>query len=74
VAQTKAHQEWRGQYLGGKVPFGFRVDEDVGQLVPRDEEQNAITEMAAMRRNEKLLRSCGPPLRHDSVRLKSGRL
>lgn len=37
VATVKADQKARGRYLGGKLPFGFRVDPS-GALVPHKEE------------------------------------
>jgi putative DNA-invertase from lambdoid prophage Rac len=55
VAQTKADQKARGRYLGGKVPFGFRIGED-GQLVEHEAEQQAIRTMIAMRREGVALR------------------
>jgi putative DNA-invertase from lambdoid prophage Rac len=33
ISQVKADQKARGQYLGGKVPFGYRLDAS-GALVP----------------------------------------
>src|SRR4051812_29169815 len=38
VSQTKRDQRLRGRYLGGKVPFGFRVGE-AGELVEDAAEQ-----------------------------------
>jgi putative DNA-invertase from lambdoid prophage Rac len=55
VAQTKADQKARGRYLGGKVPFGFRIGDD-GQLVEHKAEQKAIRTMVAMRKKGIALR------------------
>jgi putative DNA-invertase from lambdoid prophage Rac len=52
VGQVKADQHSRGRYLGGKVPFGFRVGED-GALVP-DAGQQAAMEKAQRMRAEKV--------------------
>ena len=41
VAQVKQDQKDRGRYLGGKVPFGFRVGDD-GSLVPDAAEQAVV--------------------------------
>src|SRR4029079_11327731 len=41
VTQVKRDQRQRNRYLGGIVPFGFRVDED-GGLVPDEGEQAVI--------------------------------
>jgi hypothetical protein len=46
----------RGGYLGGKVPFGFRLGES-GELVPHEAEQEAICEMVALRAQGKALRA-----------------
>lgn len=42
VATVKADQRQRGRYLGGWVPFGFRVG-DEGQLVQDPPQQQALT-------------------------------
>ena len=55
ISDVKRDQHRRGRYLGGKVPFGFRVGTD-GGLEPVAEEQAAIATAAA-------LRSAGNPLR-----------
>ena len=47
ISQVKADQKARGRYLGGKIPFGFRISDD-GQLVPHEAEQEAIREMIAL--------------------------
>jgi len=56
VAQTKADQRARGRYLGGKVPFGYRVDHETGALIEHEAEQEAIRAIIAMR-------GCGAALR-----------
>jgi putative DNA-invertase from lambdoid prophage Rac len=56
VAQTKADQKTRGRYLGGIVPFGFRLGEG-GELAPHEAEQSAIREMAALRAQGRPLRA-----------------
>lgn len=48
VAQSKADQKSRGRYLGGKVPFGFRIS-DTGALVPHEGEQAAIAQAKALK-------------------------
>jgi putative DNA-invertase from lambdoid prophage Rac len=56
VSQSKTDQKARGRYLGGIVPFGFRVGDD-GDLVPHAAEQAAIHEMVALRAQRKPLRA-----------------
>jgi DNA invertase Pin-like site-specific DNA recombinase len=55
VSQVKKDQRGRGRYLGGKVPYGFRVGPD-GALEPVPEGQAAI-------RRAGELRAAGAPLR-----------
>lgn len=47
ITQTKKDQKDRGRYLGGKVPFGYRVAD--GGLVEVPEEQRMIAEAVEMR-------------------------
>jgi DNA invertase Pin-like site-specific DNA recombinase len=56
VATVKADQKTRGRYLGGKVPFGFRVGSD-GELVADEGQQDAIRLALAMRQAGKPFRS-----------------
>jgi DNA invertase Pin-like site-specific DNA recombinase len=48
VSQTKRDQRQRGRYLGGKVPFGFRVGEG-GGLVEDEAEQVIIARVRDLR-------------------------
>ena len=48
VATVKRDQASRGRYLGGRVPFGFRVAAD-GGLVPDDGEQAVVSEIRRLR-------------------------
>jgi putative DNA-invertase from lambdoid prophage Rac len=52
IGQSKADQKARGRYLGGIVPFGFRVG-DAGELVRHQGEQEAIREMLRLRLEER---------------------
>jgi DNA invertase Pin-like site-specific DNA recombinase len=56
VSQTKRDQRQRGRYLGGKVPFGFRVGE-AGELVEEAEEQTIIVQAHALRAGGATLRA-----------------
>jgi putative DNA-invertase from lambdoid prophage Rac len=48
IATVKADQKARKRYLGGKVPFGYRVG-DAGELVEDERQQEAIREMKRLR-------------------------
>jgi putative DNA-invertase from lambdoid prophage Rac len=56
VTQVKRDQRQRNRYLGGIVPFGFRVGED-GDLVPDPPEQEIITLARALRTEGSTLRA-----------------
>ncbi len=64
ITQVKADQKQRGRYLGGKVPFGYRVEFDPpvvgkkpgGTLVEVPEEQAAIATVRRMRASGAVLR------------------
>jgi putative DNA-invertase from lambdoid prophage Rac len=68
ISQVKADQRARGRYLGGKVPFGFRVGES-GELVPHEAEQEAIREIAVQREQGKTLRAIADALRAKGYRI-----
>jgi len=48
IADVKRDQRERGRFLGGTVPFGYRLSED-GELIPHEGEQEAILEARAMK-------------------------
>lgn len=56
ISQVKADQRQRGRYLGGKIPFGFRIG-DGGELVAHEDEQEAIQEMIVLQAQGKALRA-----------------
>jgi putative DNA-invertase from lambdoid prophage Rac len=64
IGQVKADQKARGRYLGGKVPFGFRLG-DNSELVPHEAEQETIREIVALRAQGRPLRAIA-----DAVRAK----
>jgi len=47
IAEVKRDQRNRGRFLGGTVPFGYRLKD--GALIPHEEEQEAILEARAMK-------------------------
>jgi putative DNA-invertase from lambdoid prophage Rac len=68
VSQSKADQKARGRYLGGIKPFGFAVD-DEGDLVPDEDQQQAIAEMIALKAAGKSLRAIAAAMRSKGHRL-----
>ncbi len=68
VGQVKADQKARGRYLGGKVPFGYRVGAE-GDLAEVPAEQDAIREMVALRAQGKALRAIAEAMRGKGFKL-----
>ena len=73
ITEVKRDQKARGRFLGGSVPFGYRLDAQ-GELVPHEGEQAAIYEArvlkargASLRAIAEALRGKGYSLSHVSV-------
>src|SRR3954470_10075911 len=60
IADVKRDQRARGRFLGGTVPFGCRLEN--GELIPHEEEQQAILEARAMREDGASLRTIAEAL------------
>lgn len=56
IIQVKSDQRQQGRYLGGKVPFGYRVG-DNGDLVPHPDEQAMIADVERLAREGATVRS-----------------
>ncbi|MBI3498514.1 MAG: recombinase family protein [Proteobacteria bacterium] len=74
IRDVKGDQRERGRYLGGKIPFGWRVDGD-GALARVPEQQAAIHELVRMRSEGRSYRAIshqaaalGFPLSHEGVK------
>ncbi len=57
IAEVKADQRSRGRYLGGAVPFGYKVAKDSKHLDPAPKEQAAIKRIRRLRQEGKSLRA-----------------
>ena len=57
IAEVKADQRRRGRFLGGAVPFGYKVAKDGKQLEPVPKEQAAIKRIQRLHRAGKSLRT-----------------
>jgi putative DNA-invertase from lambdoid prophage Rac len=66
IGQVTADQKAPGRYLGGKVPFGFRLGES-GELVPHEAEQEAIPEIVALRARGNTLRAIADAVRAEGA-------
>src|SRR4051794_14486633 len=68
ITNVKQDQKARGRYLGGKVPFGYRVV-DNGALVEHQAEQEAIRAMKAMRAQGVALRPIAAAMAERGFRI-----
>ncbi len=68
IRDVKADQRKRQRYLGGIVPFGWRIGED-GALVEVPEQQRAIQRIVELRRNGLSLRAISASIAADGVKL-----
>jgi putative DNA-invertase from lambdoid prophage Rac len=58
IGRAKADHRKQGRFLGGSIPFGYRrTGEDGGFLAPHQPEQEAISEMVALRAKGEALRA-----------------
>lgn len=67
IRATKRAQKARGEYLGGKPPFGWKVRGT--DLVPVPEEQAALARMRALRADGASLRGIADAMAADGIRL-----
>ena len=68
IRDVKADQRKRQRYLGGIVPFGWRIGED-GTLVEVLEQQRAIQRIVELRHNGLSLRAISASIAADGVKL-----
>lgn len=68
IRDVKTDQRKRQRYLGGIVPFGWRIGED-GTLTEVPEQQRAIQRIIELRRNGLSLRAISAAIAADGVRL-----
>jgi putative DNA-invertase from lambdoid prophage Rac len=68
ILDVKADQRTRGRYLGGTVPFGWRLGED-GALIEVPEQQAAIRRMVEMRRAGLSLRAIADAMKAEGFEL-----
>lgn len=62
TAAALRHKRNRGEYAGGKVPFGHVLDDDGVTLLPHPDEQAAVTLARALRANGLPLRAVADEL------------
>jgi putative DNA-invertase from lambdoid prophage Rac len=68
IRDVKADQRKRQRYLGGIVPFGWRIGED-GALVEVPDQQHAIRRIVELRREGLSLRAISASIAKDGVKL-----
>src|SRR4051794_19497904 len=68
IADVKRDQRTRGRFLGGTVPFGYRLGQD-GELMEHQEEQAAIRGARAMKEGGASLRAIASALQARGHRI-----
>ena len=66
------HKADRGEYIGGGVPYGFRLSEDGKRLEPDAREQEAVAEARNLRAAGLTLRATAEKLHLQGHRTRSG--
>jgi DNA invertase Pin-like site-specific DNA recombinase len=68
ITEVKRDQRRRGRYLGGIVPFGWRVGES-GELVPVPEQQAAIRRMRRLKDQGLALRTIAGKMQAAGIKI-----
>ncbi len=68
-----AYKAANGEYVGGKVPYGFELAEDGVKLVPVEQEQRALSKARKLSKAGLSLRAIAARLHEDGVRSRTGR-
>lgn len=68
-----AYKASRGEFIGGGVPFGYRVDDDGVHLVPYGPEQRVIEHARSIRTRGATLAKTAMELEQMGMRTRSGR-
>lgn len=66
------HKKANGEYTGGKVPFGYQLDDDGARLVECPEEQTILAEIQALRGEGLSLRKIADELNRRGVPRRNG--
>ena len=69
ITDVKRDQKSRGRYLGGAVPFGWRLGEQKGELIEVPEQQKAIARIRKLRAAGMSLRQIAAVLADDGIEL-----
>jgi site-specific DNA recombinase len=67
------HKAAQGEYIGGSVPFGYRLAPDGEHIEPNPAEQAVLTEARALKAAGLSLRSIGARLHAGGLRTRSGK-
>jgi len=68
IRDVKADQRKRQRYLGGIVPFGWRIGED-GALIEERDQQSTIKRIIELRRDGLSLRAISASIAAEGVKL-----
>ncbi len=73
TAAALRHKASQGEYIGGSVPFGFRLAADGEHIEPNPAEQAVLTEARALKAAGLSLRSIGARLHARGLSTRSGK-
>jgi site-specific DNA recombinase len=73
TASAMAYKARNGEYLGGRIPYGYDVANDGVKLVPVEREQKVVRKARKLRKDGLSLRAIAAKLHKDGVRTRSGR-
>jgi DNA invertase Pin-like site-specific DNA recombinase len=68
IRDVKRSQKADGQYLGGSIPFGFRLGDD-DKLKPDSEEQSVIKKIVRMKNKGMSMRAISSHLLQSGTRI-----
>jgi DNA invertase Pin-like site-specific DNA recombinase len=73
TASAMAYKAHKGEYLGGRLPYGYELANDGIKLVPIEREQRVLRKARKLRKDGWSLRAIAAKLSKDGTRTRSGR-
>jgi site-specific DNA recombinase len=73
TSEAVRHKQSLGEYIGGPVPYGWRLGRDKVHLIPHADEQATITRARALKAEGLSLRAIGKKLAEEGHRPRGGK-
>lgn len=73
TSAAMAYKSAKGEYIGGRVPYGFDLTEDGVRLAPIEHEQIVLSKARKLRKQGLSLRAIAATLQKDGILSRSGR-